>query len=223
MSKLNINFKAINDIAFNGIRPVPAIKLLPKWWKNASPFEKFNGENIPTVKKCGPALDAISSGYFLLTQVDMLYENKKFFYESKNKQIEIWKDEQSKYYQGVEGYTNEVYKFINYWIIETPEEWSCLFIHPAGYNDLPFTTISGIVDTDILKSDINPPFRMKSDWSGIIKAGTPIAQVIPIHRKTWSHNIEYMGPESFSEEQKKIQNGRFGTYIKEMKELKKYE
>jgi hypothetical protein len=218
-----IKFSAINNTAFNGIRPIPASNMIPDWWKNAEPFSEENGIKIPTVKRCGPALDGIISGYYILTQVDMLYRDKRFFYESNNKQIEVWKSSQSKYYENIDGYTEDVYKFINYWITETPPGWSSLFMHPIGYNSLPFRTISGIVDTDILKSDINPPFRMKSNWSGVIQAGTPIAQIIPIKRDKWNHEISYMGKDLFKKEQEKIQNGSFGEYIKKMRRLKKYD
>jgi hypothetical protein len=47
--------------------------------------------------------------------------------------------------------------------------------------------MSGFVDTDQYDmSPINFPFFLKEDFEGTIKNGTPIAQVIPIKRDSWS-------------------------------------
>ena len=39
-------------------------------------------------------------------------------------------------------------KFHNLWSIEAPEGYSLLFTHPVNRFDLPFTTLSGLVDCD---------------------------------------------------------------------------
>jgi hypothetical protein len=50
---------------------------------------------------------------------------------------------------------------------------------------LPFTTLSGIHDTDGGLHEGKIPFYIKSDFEGIIPAGTPIMQLIPIKRDSW--------------------------------------
>ena len=39
-------------------------------------------------------------------------------------------------------------KFHNLWTIEAPEGYALLFTHPVNRFDLPFTTLSGLVDCD---------------------------------------------------------------------------
>ena len=49
--------------------------------------------------------------------------------------------------------------------------------------DSRFTCISGIVDCDGHKEYVNFPFFFNTpNYTGIVKAGTPLVQVIPIKR-----------------------------------------
>jgi hypothetical protein len=52
--------------------------------------------------------------------------------------------------------------------------------------DLPFTTTSGIMDSDSYSTSGNLPFFIKKGFTGVIPAGTPIAQLIPIKRTSWT-------------------------------------
>jgi hypothetical protein len=52
--------------------------------------------------------------------------------------------------------------------------------HPLNRTDLPFYTLSGIVDSDNYMGEGKVPFFIKKDFTGIIPAGTPIVQIIPI-------------------------------------------
>lgn len=76
-------------------------------------------------------------------------------------------------------------KFINPWRVRLPEGYSVLFTPPLSRPELPFTCFSGLVDCDRFNTTVNIPFV----WTGPIgehhlPAGTPIAQCIPIDRKT---------------------------------------
>ena len=74
-------------------------------------------------------------------------------------------------------------KFHNYWTIETPPGWSCLFIPPINRPDQRFEIASGVVDTDQYKTLIHFPFfATVGDGVYVIEKGTPIAQVIPFRR-----------------------------------------
>jgi hypothetical protein len=69
---------------------------------------------------------------------------------------------------------------------KTPKGYSVLFSQPFNRYDLPFTTLSAIIDTDdaVIRGRI--PFFIKKDFEGIIPAGTPIAQIIPFKRDEWT-------------------------------------
>ena len=79
-------------------------------------------------------------------------------------------------------------KWINDYIIETPEGYSCLFTNPMHNPNNIFTIMPGVVDTDKYKLKVNFPFVLNDpNWRGIIPAGTPMVQVIPFKRDSWKH------------------------------------
>ncbi|HZL31017.1 MAG TPA: hypothetical protein VFC54_08145, partial [Pseudolabrys sp.] len=88
-------------------------------------------------------------------------------------------------------------KFNNFWTIETPPGYSLLFTHPLNRTDLPFTTITGLVDTDkYSESLIAFPARWHdTNFNGVLPKGTPVAQCIPVKREKWVSRIEAMSAE----------------------------
>lgn len=90
----------------------------------------------------------------------------------------------------------DFHKFLNPWIIETPPGYSCLFTAPLNNRDDRFEIMSGIVSTDNYYNHINFPFTLNGDKyeqiDTIIKMGTPVAQVIPFKRESWTHSIEHV-------------------------------
>jgi hypothetical protein len=51
---------------------------------------------------------------------------------------------------------------------------------------LPWTITSGIIDSDKYSTSGNIPFFIREDFVGMIPAGTPFAQLIPIKREKWA-------------------------------------
>ena len=217
LNKKIIKFKPLTEFV-EKILPAPdsATSFIPKWYRNLPSY--YNGGSSPrysddkdsfdlTAKKCIPMLDSMCSGYMLRTQADMLFdfdENGKrtvtwktpdmdVAFSSKNFQytlISMHETEQVGDYPIPEGYGTEIFKFNNLWVVETPKEYSCLFMHPLGRMDLPFYSLHGMVDSDIYNSNpIHIPFVIKKDFVGIVEAGTPYAQLIPIPREHWRHKI----------------------------------
>jgi hypothetical protein len=45
---------------------------------------------------------------------------------------------------------------------------------------LPFSILPGIVDADHFKLSVQFPFLLQAGFEGVIPAGTPVAQIIPI-------------------------------------------
>ncbi len=82
-------------------------------------------------------------------------------------------------------------KFHNLWTIEAPEGYSVLFTHPLNRFDLPFTTITGLVDCDRYRDNwVHFPAHWHDiNFSGVVPKGTPIAQVVPVRRETWSAEV----------------------------------
>jgi hypothetical protein len=78
-------------------------------------------------------------------------------------------------------------KFHNLWTIEAPEGYAVLFTHPLNRVDLPFTTLTGIVDCDRYHDNwIHFPARWNDpNFSGVLPKGTPVAQCVPVKRESW--------------------------------------
>ena len=59
------------------VPPVPSSKLIPQWFKNIPGYGK---DNIQTVKKCIPFVDAMTMGYTVLLHIDLIikrdFDNK---------------------------------------------------------------------------------------------------------------------------------------------------
>jgi len=65
-----------------------------------------------------------------------------------------------------------------------------LFIHPVNRTELPFHSLTGLVDTDKHPIIINFPFFIKAGFVGTIPAGTPLIQAIPIKRDGWQMKMK---------------------------------
>jgi hypothetical protein len=65
-----------------------------------------------------------------------------------------------------------------------PGGYSLLITHPLNRFDLPFQTLSGVVDNFHLY-DGDLPFLLKKGFRGVIPMGTPIAQILPFKRENW--------------------------------------
>ena len=175
-------------------QPTPAKKFLPKWYqKSESTFIDENGVEHPGLKKCIPFLDAMLSGYMLVTPVDIFVsKNEDQSLKISWNSPEIYKDfiaERTKalgeYMPRPAGHCPNHLAFRGMWGFKAPRGWSVLVVHPLNRHDLPFTITSGIMDADKYSTSGNIPFFIKEDFVGMIPAGTPFAQLIPIKRASW--------------------------------------
>ena len=87
------------------------------------------------------------------------------------------------------GHDSVHYGWVSQFAIKVPKGYSVLLTHPQNRFDLPFTTLSGIIDSDSYFPSGIIPFFLRSDFEGIIKAGTPIAQLFPYKRESWKSEI----------------------------------
>jgi len=85
-----------------------------------------------------------------------------------------------------------IIKFNCFWTIESPPGYSLLITHPVNRHDLPFTTLTGLVDCDLYKDNfINFPAHWRDlAFSGVLPKGTPLAQCIPVKREFWTGQFE---------------------------------
>jgi hypothetical protein len=212
---MKISFKAYAEYAgINGEKPKPAIKSLPEWFnkiprfiENKKKFRIFpNGDTVATLKWCNPFMDSLSAGYSIVLENDLqvTIENNLHFFTWRaggDNYVTTHTKSQISPQMIPLGYSDQPFKFKNNWSIKTPKGYSALFVHPLNRGDLPFYTLSGFVDTDDYNSPVNFPFLIRSDFEGIIPKGTPIAQVIPIKRESWTHEIGEFDPDFTAEKE----------------------
>lgn len=176
------------------------LEMLPDWYKNmplVAETKNKDGLKDSTIKRCMPVFDSLSMGYFLVTTRDYVFsynmedDKSSFSSEMSDKNLPITMHQMAQL-PGVElssEYIKHAYKWYNPYSIKTPEGYSVLFTQPLNRMDLPFTVMSGVVDTDSYFAPVQFPFLMKNNFSGTIKKGTPVVQIIPFKREEWKHSV----------------------------------
>lgn len=180
--------------------PVPAKKILPDWYKDMSSYirgkkeiftEEAAGVTSSTIKKCMPVFDALTAGYIIPLPCDVyvFQENGAPAFKWPDQIAYVGKHAASQLggHPASTGFPPA--KFINTWIIKTPPGYSCMFIPPMHHGNV-FKVLEGIVDTDTYHGAVEFPFQLNDvSWEGLIPAGTPMVQVIPFKRESWSHEV----------------------------------
>lgn len=201
-----INFKSRSRTEFKThLKPYPALKSLPKWYKDSSPY--LDGSNYPNdgkshvrnrvanhnFKKCTPLLDGMSMGYIvpLWADVEVVSDNSNadIFWKTKKEIFEIHGPNTNSIVPP-EGFHTRVFKYLNCWIPETPKGYSCLIISPIGHNDLIFRAVPAVVDTDKSTLELVFPMWVRKNFNGIVEKGTPLAQIIPFKRDGWESTFD---------------------------------
>jgi hypothetical protein len=181
--------------------PIPANKLIPEWYKKTDsylglkkipPLEGGDGVTTATIKRCMPVFDVMTSGYLILSPSDV-YVYKKINEENKEETWFHWRGEDLIQFHApsqasIHPKANDepFPKWNNPYSIKTEPGYSTLFLSPMHNPNGIFTILPGIVDTDKYTGCINFPFVLNNPkWTGLIPAGTPMAQVIPFKRDSW--------------------------------------
>jgi hypothetical protein len=208
----NIEWNTSTDECYN-IIPFPnsSKKYIPEWYKKIPKFKNNNKVLIQlnelnsfakynlTVKSCVPFLDAFTLGYIQETWCDIYIQKEmlkdkeilKYNFSMDRFPIMSHRDEVSdkNLIKNKDFYEIE-FIWKQFWFPKLPKGYSLLMTHPLNRTDLPFFTMSGVIDCDTFvtesKSSGNHPFFIKNNFEGLIPAGTPMFQVIPIKREKWT-------------------------------------
>ena len=202
---MSVKITFVDNFSFlaEQVHPTPAKNVLPDWYRRLqgshkvdevvrSPSSKAPGE-ASTIKKCMPVFDSISAGYILFTPMDLeVYwseEDGHTFQTPASEFIDFHHPKQIIDHPVYRGDKDLIPKFVNPWSVITPNGYSCMFMTPQ-HRDLPFELLPAIVDTDKYIGPVTFPFVFKDPtWQGTIKAGTPMAQVIPFKRESYEAEI----------------------------------
>jgi len=191
--------------------PVPAASLLPDWLK-AMPPQAVNDLSLrdeDTVKRCPPFIDAMTRGFLMPLICDLRIENGEVHWDNDTlpaggslgfarSPIAFHGPHQV---SGTPLFEPDRFliKFHNLWTIEAPEGYALFFTHPVNRFDLPFTTLSGLVDCDRYHDNwIHFPAHWHDmNFSGVLPRGTPIAQCLAVKRERWvAHTAPFTAEET---------------------------
>lgn len=173
-------------------------EIIPDWYKKADRMmdKEFNPEFLNfTVKACMPFLDTYLTGYYVPSPVDLWVKNENGDVEVKWRKdgstpetippISVRGPNATPGMQTPSGYYEKHFTWITKFTIKSPKGYSLLITQPLNRMDLPTYTLSGIVDAENAMYGGNIPFFVKEGFSGLIPAGTPIMQIIPIKQDSW--------------------------------------
>ena len=193
------------------VPPQPASQFVPQWYRDGERYiNKNDGTlNIPSpedrsagMKLCMPFLDSIIAGYIQSTSCDIEIikndggENVEYRHVIQDENGN-WQDYMNLNIIGERhgdightlprphGHSHNHMTWNGKWGWKLPRGWSAIITHPMNQHQLPFTTLSGFMDSDRFTAGGNVPFFLKEGFTGIIPKGTPMFQIIPIKREKW--------------------------------------
>jgi hypothetical protein len=208
VNRMTLTFRCPPELEKILPQPIPAVLGLPDWFKTLPQKvpDPDADEEIQTVKRCPPFIDAMTYGYLMPLAMDLEVRDGEFTWD-----FEVPKGYASEYSHspidfhppsqvaGTPFFDDDqfIIKFNNFWCIEAPAGYSLLFTHPLNRADLPFTTITGLVDCDTFTdSPVNFPARWHdANFSGVLPKGTPVAQCVPVKRERWGDRFEVLSNE----------------------------
>lgn len=190
-----LNFNSVGDY-MPDIKP--AKNYIPEWYKNIKGHNKNNlkfedGKHLPilNIKSCMPFFDSFTTGYIVELTQDLYVEIKNggpyIHWKTQPDPINT-RNVGENIIPIPHGFadTHFVWKYPH--ALNAKQGYSAIITHPLNRHDLPFISLTGIIDIDILVGEGNIPFFIKEGFEGLIPKGTPILQIIPFKRESWKIN-----------------------------------
>jgi len=177
-------------------RPLPARAALPQWLRDMAPRREsaMHGRPIRTLKQCPPFVDAMSHGFVLPLPCDIRVREGRFDWDwplpplsmadHPRAPLSFHVPEQLEGSPLAHG-ARAAIKFNGFWTIELEPGFSLMCTHPVNREDLPFRTLTGLVDADRF-SDIGvnfPAVWTDPGFDGVLARGTPFVQCHAVPRE----------------------------------------
>ncbi len=208
VNQMTLIFRCPPELAGFLPPPIPAVQGLPAWFKAMPPtaFNPIAQDESQTVKRCPPFIDAMTYGFLMLLPCDLKVANGEFSWEfdlpvnsvsNFMRSPVAFHDASQAVGTPYYGEDRFLIKFNNFWTIEAPPGYSLLFTHPVNRPELPFTTLTGLVDSDTyVDNRVHFPAHWHDvNFNGVLPKGTPVAQCLPVKRESWGMRIETLSDE----------------------------
>lgn len=212
----------------------PIKSKVPQWYKDMPVFTQ--GDKSPkflplsnlTIKHCVPVLDGLTTGYCIPLPVDVLVtqhlNGPELSWGSISEPPAAARTvDKAPNFPMYEGFSTE-HHFL--WrmphVIKLPKGYSAVLTHPLNRYDLPFLTLSAVVDADWAVGGGNMPFFVSKTFEGLIPKGTPVIQIIPFKREDWSSEEDPSLIEENKQHQFDSTNTLIGWYKKTFWNKKNY-
>jgi len=224
--------RIIKFIPFGGRKNLmpPSISKIPQWWKDG---ETSTSAGTPGLKSCVPFMEIMKSGYTINLPFDIFVSRNEdgttnLRWNAPNEAgwpnfIEERPPDLGKTIPRPAGHLPNGFVWTSQWSWKTPKGYSTIVTHPFNRFDLPFTTVSGIVDSDKFQGNGNIPFFLKEDFQGVIPEGTPVAHIFPFKRDKWKSWVDDSVVESIYKNQIANLREPDGSYKKAFWVKKVYE
>jgi hypothetical protein len=194
-NKKDDNILYFGQESLNDNKLYPAKNFIPEWYKLAKPKKQenfiFEDLKVNGFKHCMAFLDSFTSGYIMCTPQDIVIkrinseENLITYSNNSYELLELRRTGDNPTLPVPMGYQDKHYAWHTYTSLKIKKDYSALVTHPLNRFDLPFLTLSGIMDLDSTVGGGNIPFFLQEGFEGVIPAGTPMAQIIPFKRENW--------------------------------------
>lgn len=189
-------------------RPAPARDMLPDWLRTmpSGLVSDAHGAKVRTVKQCPPFVDAMRYGFLMTLPCDVTVAAGRFSWSWDLPQLAAGMHPRAPLSfhvpEQVAGTplqvgSQTVVKFNSFWTIELEPGYSLYATHPVNRMDLPFRTLTGLVDADRFNAVgiLFPATWENPDFEGTLPAGTPVAQCFPVARDDLDLICEPLSPE----------------------------
>jgi hypothetical protein len=205
---MRVVFRCDPAVADRLERPVPARAALPDWLRAmpATAFSAVHATDVRTVKQCPPFVDAMGHGFIIPLPCDVTVGDGRLAWDWDLAPLTVEAHPRSPVSFHVPAQVTgtpfhhpdrAVMKFNSFWTIELEDGWSLFATHPVNRDDLPFRTLTGLVDADRF-SDVGilfPAVWIDPNFAGVLPRGTPVAQCFPVPRAPLDLVCEPLDPE----------------------------
>lgn len=195
-----IKFTCEDYDAMKHYPPVTAGKIIPDWYKDVPvTLSKTPGyidnDGVPSVKRCMPVLDYLTSGYVLKNSYEInIWPSVKdginsFVLECNKKNYVGAHPFHQAPTTEMNDQKNHYFKINQEWLIQTPPGYSCLIYQPHYLFRKNFQFFPAIVDTDKHDDFIGLVGLITTDKPFTIAPGEPLVTIFPFKREEWKMDV----------------------------------